>query len=162
MKSYIIPLLMLLCSISTTAFAKNFSKLDKEQRTEYLINLAKEVTKNFGPEWYNLGPVHAVIDDTLAIFKDNPNPPREQIQKNIGRKYYRVKLFYDKATKERVIYTRASSVDIWADDGEPKSVFFGNSYGRNFFFISYREWLKMGVQEEDQTKYVKIDLSTRY
>lgn len=152
-----ITLSFVLCGITTSAYSIELTKLDREQRTEYLINLAKKVTQEFGPEWYEQGPTTAIVADTLTTFQHYNNPPREKITRNIGRKYYSVTLYYDNETKKKTRYSYASQVYIWADDGEPMEIIFGNSMGRNFIFLSYSEWTKMGIRKEDQTKYVKID-----
>lgn len=156
MRTSIITLCFALCGITVSAFGTDLRRLNKQQRNEYLIKLAREVTKNFGPEWYEQGATIAVVPDSPILYQSYRTPQEEKKFK--GKRYYRVTLYYDKDTQKRTGYDYASFVDIWEDDGEPSGIIFGNSYGRNFFFFSYREWLKAGVQQEDQTKYEDIDI----
>lgn len=147
---------VLFFSIPTTAFCKDLRTLDKQQRMDYLSALAIEVTKNFGPEWYAQGATKVVVSDSLATYQA-ADESRRKIKENAGRKYYRVTLMYDEDTHKRIGYSYASFVDIWADDGEPLGVIFGNSYGRNFIFLSYKEWMKMGIDKVDQISYEAFD-----
>lgn len=114
------------------AIAQNLGKMDKVQRDKYLIELSTEVIKKFGPGYYrNVVPV---ITD--GVFETTDKRP--EIKKNIGREYYEVTYSYDKS-KELLDFDFSAKVRIWKDSGEPSEVIFGNGYGRNFFFLSYKE-----------------------
>lgn len=132
--------------------------LPTKEREAYLIAKAKEVTRNFGPEWLRHKGIRPVVSDSIAIFEDY-HYTQPKIQRHVGRPYYRVTFYYDAATRRKVGWSFASFVDIWADDGQPSDIIFGHNYGLNFFFISYEEWLKKGIAKKDKVKFEKMDLS---
>lgn len=124
-----------------------FRLMTEEERKEYLIKKAIEVTQNFGPGWYRESVVPIVSDqkvfDESIIPKSQPN-----IRKYPGRKYYIVRLDFDKETRKKYVWSHASEVRIWADDGEPFMITFGNTYGVNFYSKSYYKWLEDGISDE--------------
>lgn len=124
----------------------NLSKMDSDKRNEYLTSLAKEVTKQFGPEFYR-DTINPVISDIMTFNKGNSK--QQDIIKNDGRKYYTVTF----PTTEKLEWDYTSKVDIWEDDGQPKGVLFGTGIGRHFMSKSYNEWLKEGIKEEDKFPY---------
>lgn len=114
------------------AMAQDLGKLDKVQRDKYLINLSTQVIKKFGPGYYrNVTPVI-----TEGVFGSDDK--RSEIKRNVGRKYYEVTYSYDKS-KETLDFDFSAKVRVWKDSGEPCDVIFGNGYGKNFFFLSYKE-----------------------
>lgn len=115
--------------------AQNLEKMDSVQRNKYLIDLSSEVIKTMGPGYYR--NTHPTISE--GVFKSNDG--RAKIKKNIGRKYYEIKYPYDKS-KETLEFDFSAKVRIWKDTGEPCDVIFGNGYGKNFFFSSYKEQTK--------------------
>ena len=131
------------------------SRMSESARNKYLVKLAKEVTKNFGPEWYR-DNLKAEIADSLTVFYD-ANDKRIEVSKNNGRSYYTVTLYYDEAMQKELNYEKASTVKIWADNGEPSSIIFGHNLGYNFYFISYRSQIKAGVTKENQIPFQKIE-----
>lgn len=124
-----------------------FRLMTEEERKEYLIKKAIEVTQNFGPGWYRESVVPIVSDqkvfDESIIPKSQPN-----IRKYPGRKYYIVRLDFDEETRKKYVWSHASEVRIWADDGEPFMITFGNTYGVNFYSKSYYKWLEDGISDE--------------
>lgn len=124
-----------------------FRLMTEEERKEYLIKKAIEVTQNFGPGWYRESVVPIVSDqkvfDESIIPKSQPN-----IRKYLGRKYYIVRLDFDEETRKKYVWSHASEVRIWADDGEPFMITFGNTYGVNFYSKSYYQWLEDGISDE--------------
>lgn len=124
-----------------------FRLMTEEERKEYLIKKAIEVTQNFGPGWYRESVVPIVSDqkvfDESIIPKSQPN-----IRKYPGRKYYIVRLDFDEETRKKYVWSHASEVRIWADDGEPFMITFGNTYGVNFYSKSYYQWLEDGISDE--------------
>lgn len=124
-----------------------FRLMTEEERKEYLIKKAIEVTQNFGPGWYRESVVPIVSDqkvfDESIIPKSQPN-----IRKYPGRKYYIVRLDFDEETRKKYVWSHASEVRIWADDGEPFMITFGNTYGVNFYSKSYYKWLEEGISDE--------------
>lgn len=159
MKAFSITFIMALFSLSLAAQKQDLRKMEKNNRQEYLIKLAREVANNFGPEWCNKGKLVPQVDDTLTVFKVYGKESPE-VKKNEGRLYQRVTLNYDNATQKKIGWEYAAIVFVWEDDGEPFAVVFGNNYGKNFHFISYQEWLKMGIRKEDQSKYEEMDFGT--
>lgn len=112
--------------------AQDLGKLNKVQRDKYLVDLSTQVIKKFGPDYYrNVTPII-----TEGVFESDDK--RSEIKNNIGRKYYEVTYSYDKS-KEVLDFDFSAKVRIWKDNGEPCDVVFGNGYGKNFFFLSYKE-----------------------
>ena len=127
------------------------SQMESLKRNEYLVKLAREVVQNFGPGYYrdNMNPT---ISD-LRVFSDSSLVERfPEAQQNLGRKYYVVTIPYDYA-QEQLEWDYAAKVEIWEDDGEPKGVMFGHGLGIHFTFRPYREWVKMGIKEEEIMPY---------
>lgn len=124
-----------------------FRLMTEEERKEYLIKKAIEVTQNFGPGWYRESVVPIVSDqkvfDESIIPKSQPN-----IRKYPGRKYYIVRLDFDEEIRKKYVWSHASEVRIWADDGEPFMITFSNTYGVNFYSKSYYKWLEDGISDE--------------
>lgn len=124
-----------------------FRLMTEEERKEYLIKKAIEVTQNFGPGWYRESVIPIVSDqkvfDESMIPKSQPN-----VRKYIGRKYYIVRLDFDEETRKKYVWSHASEVRIWADDGEPFMVTFGNTYGVHFYSKPYYQWLEDGIGDE--------------
>lgn len=120
----------------------NLEKLNNEQRNEYLIKLGKEVTKVFGPGYYREygEPIISGVEKY-----DTEDTRTESIQ-NIGREYYTVTFPYDKS-KEILDFDYASQVRVWKDTGEPLDVAFGNGYGKNFIFLSYKQQTMLKVED---------------
>ena len=110
--------------------------------------MGREATRTFGPEWYDQGPLTPQVNDSLFVFKDDYDM-RPEVQRNVGRTYYTVRLLYDEAARKRIWRDLASTVSVWADNGEPSEIIFGNNLGYNFLFRGYRDWVKDGVKKED-------------
>ncbi|MEG0191381.1 MAG: hypothetical protein RR681_09395 [Lachnospiraceae bacterium] len=107
--------------------------MNEKQKNEYLIRLGEEACRKFGPGYYR-NDVHPVI--TEGVF--NSDDKRTEIKKNIGREYYIVTFPYDRS-KEKLDFNYSSMIKIWKDSGEPLEIIFGNGYGKNFLFLSYKE-----------------------
>ena len=148
MNRFFSTIILALCSLSTFAQDLDLRRLGKEQRDEYLVRMAREATRTFGPEWYDQGPLAPQVNDSLFVFEDKYDM-RPEVQRNVGRPYYTVKLMYDEATRKRIRREFASTVSVWADNGEPSLIIFGHNLGYNFLFRGYRDWVKDGVKKED-------------
>lgn len=112
--------------------AQDLGKMDEVQRDKYLINLSTQVIKKFGPDYYrNVTP-------TITEGTFESTDKRSEIKSNVGREYYEVTYPYDKS-KEILDFDFSAKVRIWKNSGEPCDVIFGNGYGKNFFFLSYKE-----------------------
>lgn len=135
--------------INVMAQRVNLNTLDESNRNDYLILLSKEVVKTFGPGYYRDYIVPII---TEGVFTTNDK--REDISKNIGRKFYEITYFYDKS-KETLDFDFSAKVKVWKDTGEPLEVIFGNGYGRNFFFITYEELMKERAMIE-QVPYEQV------
>ena len=142
-----------LCSIFSQEV--DLRKMDEVTRTQYLTQLAKEVTKNFGPGYYRKDSKPVITEGVFQTKYDN-----EIYTKHIGREYYVVKFPYD-TKKELLEWDYTSKVDIWKDTGEPLLVTFGNGMGKHFFCLSYKEWLELGIEKEDSIIYQQVKLDTR-
>lgn len=114
------------------AMAQDLGKMNGVQRDKYLVDLSTQVIKKFGPDYYrNVTPII-----TEGVFESDDK--RSEIKSNIGREYYEITYSYDKS-KEVLDFDFSAKVRIWKDSGEPCDVVFGNGYGKNFFFLSYKE-----------------------
>lgn len=144
---------MMVCSLSMSAQTVNFKAMRPEKRNEYMIKLAKEIIMNFGPGYYREVEEPKVLEE-IKTFDVPEGCDEEQMRCN-GRKYYEVQMVYDK-NKERLAWGYAAKVRIWADDGEPFYVTFGNGMGVNFIYRSYRELLKEGIEDDMVIKYQPV------
>ena len=74
MKKILLLTLTILCMNSSSFYAQNtdLSNLDKKQRNEYLIKLAKEVVLNFGPEYYQEDYISDVSADSKVYKHSDP------------------------------------------------------------------------------------------
>ncbi len=138
-------------TLTSLATDIHLSQQDSVKRNEYLVKLAREVVLNFGPGYYRdnmnpeISPIRMYLDSTHV--KQFPED-----RKNIGRKYYVVTIPYDHA-QEQLEWDYAANVEIWEDDGEPKSVMFGHGLGIHFTSRPYREWVKEGIKEDEIMPY---------
>ena len=138
-------------TLTSLATDIHLSQMDSVKRYEYLVKLAREVVLNFGPGYYrdNMNPT---ISD-LRVFSDSSLVERfPEAKRNLGRKYYTVTIPYDHA-QEQLEWGYAANVEIWEDDGEPKSVMFGHGLGIHFTSRPYREWVKEGIKEDEIMPY---------
>lgn len=124
--------------------------LDTSERIEYLVKIAKDVTLSFGPEFYR-DSIAPIISD-VKVF-DGRNSELPEVLANNGRHYYSVKF----PTKDALEYDYTSEVDIWEDDGRPKSIMFGTGIGLHFLGKSYQERLEQGIKIENQFRYYTIE-----
>lgn len=122
------------------------SQMTEEARNEYLLKKSKEVVLNFGPEWYQ-EPMTTTI-----------HGPREyhgldsRSQKYNGRQCYFVSYYYDKY--KNTGNSRAFTVCLWEEDGEPEGIEYGNEHGQAFFG-SYNKMVKDGIKKEQQMPFWK-------
>lgn len=152
MKTILLLLLTLLPVSMMGQEAKDFASMKKAEREAYMINLAMEVAQNFGPD-YCREPLKARVLGMEAFEgKQNLNP---EVSRNHGRKYYNVEFRYDGRRVPDYVY--AFQVRIWADTGEPSGVMFGNGRGVPFMQISYKDWVKQGIKQEELAKYRRPD-----
>lgn len=103
-----------------------------------LVNSARNVALTFGPAYVPFFKEANVSDVQVFKKKDYGGDSRPQIRKQIGRKFYTVTFTYD-STAVKFDFGFAARVRIWKDTGEPLDVIFGNGWGRNFFFLSFKE-----------------------
>lgn len=147
-------ILLLLCS---PCFSKmrHLERKEESKRNEYLVDKAKEVIMAFGPDYYRdyKEPIISDINSFKETFKDDPVLKNKKLY---GRKYYTVTFLYDPSL-ENLRYNYSAKVDIWADNGQPKEVCFGSSYGHNFYVVSYKDWLKKGIKENDIIPYIATE-----
>lgn len=150
MKNLFLSLLSLILPLCCFSQEINLKKMDETTRNEYLIKLAHEVTKKFGPGYYRQDSKPII---TKHIFQTQYKD--ELYTKNIGREYYTVTFPYDK--KEELFETDyTSQVEIWEDTGEPYRAMFGNGYGIHFLITSYKEWIEIGIEEDEKVQYQQV------
>lgn len=155
--NFIFLVSMFLC---TPCFSQmnNLERKEESQRKEYLTNIAKEVILTFGPDYYR-DFKEPIISDTIT-FRETFKEDSVLRNKNFyGRKYYSVKYLYDPSI-EKFLYNFVAEVDIWADDGQPKEVRFGNGYGQNFYITSYKKWKKRGIKESEIIPYSGLEINS--
>ena len=133
------------------------SQMTEEARNEYLLKKSKEVVLNFGPEWYQ-EPMTTTIHGPIAYHALD-----SRSQKYNGRQCYFVSYYYDKYKDTG--FSRAFTVCIWEEDGEPEGILYGNEHGQAFFG-SYNKMVKDGVKKEQQISFWKglyeHDINTDY
>jgi hypothetical protein len=122
------------------------SQMTEEARNEYLLKKSKEVVLNFGPEWYQ-EPMTTTIRGPVAYHAMD-----SRSQKYNGRQCYFVSYYYDKYKDTG--FSRAFTVCIWEEDGEPEGILYGNEHGQAFFG-SYNKMVKDGVKKEQQMSFWK-------
>jgi len=156
---------LIITLISFCLFSHSFSQMhhlenkDDSKRNKYLVQKAKEVIIAFGPDYYR-DYKEPIISDIIVFPETFENDPVLKDKKLFGRKYYTITFMYDPLA-ETLLYNYAAEVDIWADDGQPANVRFGCGRGKCFYSVSYKEWLKKGIKEEEIIPYIeseKIDL----
>jgi len=153
--------LLVFLSLCNPVFShmRNLEKKEESKRNDYLIKISKEVIMAFGPDYYREYK-EPIISDITVFPETFKNDPVLKDKKLFGRKYYSVTYVYDTSV-ENLKYSIAARVNIWADNGQPASVFFGSGFGHNFYKVTYKEWLKKGIKEEEIIPYIeseKIDL----
>lgn len=135
MKLILFILSIMFCA-GTMAQTKSLSDMDESQRNDSLINIATQITKIFGPGYYRPNVTPLISEESFESDDE-----RKEIQKNINRKYYIITFPCD-TTKEILDFNYTSQVEIWKDTGEPLSIIFGNGYGKNFLFKSYKKQIE--------------------
>lgn len=125
---FIFSIVMSVISMSAQTNHKN------QTLNDTLVSIAEEVSQTFGPDYH-------VNKDAVKIsgpFVFHAEDSRKEISQNEGREYYMVSFENkDDETKEFMPYL--SKIKIWKDSLQPQDVIFGNGFGRNFFFESYKE-----------------------
>lgn len=157
MKGLCLLFALILC-LTASAHHKDLRQMDEAERNEYLVRLAKEVTMNFGPDFYREygdPEISSPVFFDTWIGDDNPTDWRDV--KNLGRYFYTVTFKYDR-TKERHQWDYASQVLIWNDDGSPFMIYFATGYGFHFDEKSYWDWVKEGIKKEEQMPYSEIPM----
>ena len=87
-------------------------------------------------------------------------PPSNK--KTDRKKFYTVTFTYD-STAVKFDFGFAARVRIWKDTGEPLDVIFGNGWGRNFFFLSFKEQTDHSANDYEKVasdSIVKVPLQT--
>lgn len=135
MKRYF-TLLVVCLAFHLHFFAQDLGTMDSENRKSYLVKTAREVSETFGPGYTEY--FKAPILSDVQVFDENLYGNAPEMQKHIGREYYTITFPYDTA-QVRMEFNFAARVNIWKDNGQPMDVIFGNGYGRNFFFLTYRQ-----------------------
>lgn len=157
---------LLFVPLFSIAQVTNLKQMNVLERHAYLEKKAREIIKNFGPD-YNRDSIAPIIsNDTHTFFYDKDersvSPEIEHILvRNNGRQYYEVICPYD-TLKEKLSWGFAAKIKIWEDDGQPLEIIFGNGIGKNFFSRSYNEWIKEGVNDDDIVKYHKVVIPQYY
>lgn len=118
------------------AQTKSLNEMNESLRNDSLISIATQIIKTFGPGYYRANVAPLISEES---FKSDDE--REEVQKNVNRIYYVVTFPCD-TTKEILDFNYSSKVKIWKDTGEPLEVIFGNGYGKNFLFQSYKRQIE--------------------
>ena len=127
------------------------SKMKKKERNAYLLEKSKEVIMNFGPRFYREYGEPEISGRKKYKIKGNDIYDRSTREKFVGMGYYIVTFRYD-MEEEIFAWDYAAVVEIW-DDGEPKTVKFGEGYGTYFYEESYKDRLERGLRESEIFDY---------
>ena len=127
------------------------SKMKKKERNAYLVEKSKEVIMNFGPRFYREYGEPEISGREVYKIKGNDIYDRPAVDKFVGMGYYTVTFRYD-MEEEIFAWDYAAVVEIW-DDGEPKTVKFGEGYGTYFYEESYKDRLERGLRESEIFDY---------
>lgn len=129
----------------------NLAGMKKKERNAYLVKKSKDVIMNFGPRFYREYGKPEISGPEIYEIKGNDIYHRPVIDKFVGMEYYTVTFRYD-MEKEYFEWDYAAVVEIW-NDGEPKTVKFGEGYGTYFYEESYKDRLKRGLRECETFDY---------
>ena len=148
---FFIILSVLFMSLDSFAQNNNLNKMTKKIRNEYLIGMGKKVMAEFGPDWYN---------DSLqvSISKEKTFNQKEfgtggNKEKYYGGTYYTVTFFNEQKENEPV-WKYAAQVSIWADNGEPMMIIYGNGVGNQFYSGPTYQMIKQsGIPKESIIPY---------
>lgn len=153
MRTFIIFVSLFIC-IEIPAQQTDLRLLSKQERNEYLLNLATEIVLNYGPDFYRpeLPPKISGAKTYRELDANN-----DGLRKRLGQRYYLVTFSYDKK-KELLHEDFAARIRIWENDGEPSLAEFGTGVGRHFFLKSYWQLKKEGIKPEDKVKYSQSKL----
>lgn len=135
MKHIFVLIFSLMFGLNAIAQTSDLGKMSMESRNNYLINIANNVSKTFGPDYVKYFG-QPVISEVIKLDKNDFGDSKEEFRKNIGREYYVITFPYDNS-KVKLDFDFAAKVRVWKDTGEPLDVVFGNGYGRNFLLLSY-------------------------
>ena len=127
-----------------------------------LVNSARNVALTFGPAYVPYFKEANVSDVQVFKKEDYGGDGRPQIRKQIGRKFYTVTFTYD-STAVKFDFGFAARVRIWKDTEEPLDVIFGNGWGRNFLFLSFKEQTNHSPNDYEKVasdSIVKVPLQT--
>ena len=127
------------------------SKMKKNERNAYLVEKSKEVIMAFGPRFYREYGKPEISGREVYKIKGNDIYQRSTREKYVGMGYYTVTFRYD-MEEEIFAWDYAAVVEIW-DDGEPKTVKFGEGYGTYFYEESYKDRLERGLRESEIFDY---------
>ena len=129
----------------------DLKEIEKERKNDYLIKISKEVIQKFGPQYYIEQTIPIINFETKTFIFNNKEmgvaPEDEDIFiKYSDRKYYEVIWPSDSLLRE-LHCEYAAIVQIWEDDGQPKEVTFGNGYGIGFYWKTFSDWVKDGIED---------------
>ena len=124
---------MVISSLSITAQNVRFSPKNASPQQKSLVKTAMDVSKAIGPA-YEIETAASIEISGPVIFESEDERP--EIQAHVGESYYTVSFIPE--NPEEYNFPYLSKVNIW-ENGEPKDVFFGIGWGRNFFFRSLEE-----------------------
>lgn len=151
----------LIFSLSLYAQDRNMSlsEMKKKERNAYLVEKSKEVIMAFGPRFYREYGEPEISGREVYEIKGNDIYRRSTREKYVGMGYYTVTFRYD-MEKEIFEWDYAAIVEIW-DDGEPKTVSFGEGYGTYFYEESYKERIGRGLRKSEIFDYNDKQLEER-
>lgn len=161
MKKIIFILSVILGTVALYAQSLNSRKRSEAFSKSSLIETAKNVAMTYGPAYVAYFK-SANVSDIQVFQKEDYGDSFPEIKKQIGRKYYTVTFTYD-STAVKFDFGFAARVRIWKDTGEPLDVIFGNGWGRNFLFLSFKEQTNHSPNDYEKVasdSIVKVPLQT--
>lgn len=140
MKSLMALLLMSLFSLSL--YSQNLDELPVETRDSILVARTKAAVMKHGSEFWRDYKAPQIEARHISPYGGYP-------KEDVGRKYYKVNILYDKS-KEKLWMEWIAQVCFWADNGEIDTIGFGNGYiftpyDNDHRIVHYQSW-------EDQRK----------
>ena len=116
---------------------RNLESMSEKKRNKILTRIAREAVLQVGPDYYREDTVPVILGPGTFTWKGTTEYGRIAFE---GRKFYSVFFPYDNSREEfRLAYNYTAQVNIWADNGEPAEIFFGNGQGYTFISRSYYE-----------------------
>lgn len=116
----------LFLTIYITLWAQNLEKINKSERNNILLRVAKEGIMKYGPDYYREYGKPEI--EYNCVVDSNKNFAYEDIKKYRNKYYYSIKYHYNES-EESFNTDYSAWVFIWANTGKVFKIYFGNGLG---------------------------------